>query len=459
METTMQHMTEIDPQWAWSTYEPSPQQPWDARRVRHLYRRAGFGASPAEISEALKSTPGSVVDSMFSAESESSEFRSTADSLARTVLAAGDPKQLAAAWTYRLLGTPHQLLEKAVIFWHGHFSTGADKVKDAGMMWNQNLLLRQHALGKLAPLVQSMAQDPAMLIYLDSATNRKSHPNENFARELMELFCLGEGNYGEQDVRELARCFTGWEIKNSRFRKNKYQQDTGIKLVLGQSGAFDGEEAVAIVLDQAAAPLFICRKLVRFFVADEPALTNELIAPLANLFRDEDLNIASVISRILTSNLFYSPHALARKIRSPVELLIGLLRSLEGTTNALMLAQGLEQIGQGLFFPPNVKGWDGGRAWINSSTLLGRANLVYRVLKDEHTHFANGSLDRYLHNLGLHDDQEVVRWLADALLAVPLATPTETRLIESLQSNRNDREAGLLGVVNGMATLPEFQLG
>ncbi len=201
---------------------------------------------------------------------ESTEFRSTADALAEATLAGGDPTKLSAAWVYRLLYTPNQLLEKTTLFWHGHFATGAEKVKDARMMWNQNQLLREHALGNFGDLVHQISQDPAMLIYLDSAINRKAHPNENFARELMELFCLGEGNYSESDVLELARCFTGWEIKNKKFRKNRYQHDSDEKTVLQQSGDFDGEDGVRIVLEQPAAERFLARKLYRFFVSDEP---------------------------------------------------------------------------------------------------------------------------------------------------------------------------------------------
>ena len=177
-------------------------------------------------------------------------FRQQSDELATTVLSTGDPRQLAAWWVYVMLATRNPLLERMTLFWHGHFATSADKVNDANLMLEQNRLLRRHALGDFRSFVQEMSRDPAMLIYLDSATNRRAHPNENYARELMELFCLGEGNYSEKDVQELARCFTGWEIKLATFRFNRFQHDSGTKTVLGKSDKF--EDGASIDLDIGA---------------------------------------------------------------------------------------------------------------------------------------------------------------------------------------------------------------
>lgn len=456
-------LSEVDRDWAWSVFEPSAERPWDLRLAAHLFRRAGFGGSSGQLMEALQSLPAEVVQEMVAAGTRDEVFEQQADALARTILASGDAQRLSAAWTYRLLHTPNQLLEKVTLFWHGHFATGAQKVQNAEMMWNQNQLLRAEALGDFAVLTQAIAQDPAMLVYLDSTTNRKSHPNENFARELMELFCLGEGNYTEADVQQLARCFTGWEIKNGKFRKNRFQQDRASKTVLGQVGKYDGEDGVRIVLEQPAMALFICRKLVRFFVCDEPELSDALLEPLAEQFRDSGLQLEPLVQRILSSNLFFSEHSVARKIRSPVELTVGLLRSLGGTTGAIQLAEGLAKIGQGLFFPPNVKGWDGGRAWINSSTLLGRANLIQQILKHESTRFQGASLAEFLSDsldgLGLKSPSDTVQWLDGHLLAVPLSRATRQRLIEELESGGADSERRLRATVHTLATLPEFQLG
>ncbi len=448
----------IDPKWAWSTFEPTDSQPWNRKLAAHLFRRAGFAASVDELTEALDGSPAQLAHQWVVNSAEASSFREQADALALTIVAGGDPRQLAAAWTYRLLYTPNQLLEKTTLFWHGHFATSADKVTDSGMMWAQNQLLRQHALGDFETLVQGVSRDPAMLLYLDSDSNRKGHPNENYARELMELFCLGEGNYSERDVQQLARCFTGWEIKNKQFRKNLYQHDTSEKQLLGKTGDFDGEDAVRVVLAQDAMPYFIVGKLVRYFAFDEPRASNELLKPLADEFRENGAQIGPIIERILASNLFYSQHAVARKVRSPIELAIGLLRALSGTTNTLRLAESLTQLGHGLFYPPNVKGWDGGRAWINSSTLLGRANLVRQLLDNDATRFAGESLQAYIDSHSLKSPTEIVRWFSDLLLAVPLTSAIESRLVELLGSASKPSEASLRDVLHTLCTLPEFQL-
>ncbi len=449
-------MFQIDPHWAWSEFEPTDQKAWNRRAAAHLYRRAGFGASAAKLNEVVGLKPSEAVRELLTVGPEAETFETKADALAQTVIAGNDPKQLAAAWVYRLLYTPAQLLEKTTLFWHGHFATGAEKVQDAEMMWAQNRLLRDNALGAFEPLVQAISRDPAMLVYLDSATNRKAHPNENYARELMELFCLGEGNYTEKDVQQLARCFTGWEIKNKKFRKNAYQHDAGTKQLLGKSGDFDGEDAVRVVLEQEAMPYFIVGKLVRFFVFDEPQPSRELLKPLADQFRADGLKIGPTVVRILSSNLFYSEHSVARKVRSPIEMAIGFLRSLQGTTNTVRLAENLTKLGHGLFYPPNVKGWDGGRAWINSSTLLGRANLVRDILHHESTKFATGSLSEYVAKQKLTSPQAIVSWFSDLLLAIPLSPAIETQLVKLLDSSPKENQ--LREVLHTMSTLPEFQL-
>jgi uncharacterized protein (DUF1800 family) len=316
-------------------------------------------------------------------------------------------------------------------------------------MLEQNRLLRRHALGDFRELVQSISRDPAMLIYLDSATNRKAHANENYARELMELFCLGEGHYSERDVQELARCFTGWEIKSGQFRFNRFQHDPASKTVLNRTDRFPDGSAIEWVVDQPQAARFVAGKLFRLFICDEPAPPAALVEPLADELRGQGWRISAVVRRILGSQLFFSNHALARKIRSPVDLAVGLLRSLEASTNVEQLADEMQQCGQGLFYPPNVKGWDGGRVWINSSTFLARANMVHRVLHDERTRFAGVRLAEYFSRLGANSTEQVVDLAAELLLAVPLSDSARGRL----------SELPLTDAVHALAALPEFQLG
>ena len=454
---SMNALQNVDPDWAWAPYEPSPERPWNRRAAAHLFRRAAFGASHAELTTAMNRSPDEVVDHLLQIELEPAAFRSQCADLVRAALASGNIQRLAAQWVYRMLMTPVPLLEKMTLFWHGHFATSAEKVKDAELMQRQNELLRRFALGDFPELLLEISRDPAMLIYLDSVTNRKAHPNENYAREVMELFCLGEGNYSERDIRELARCFTGWEIKRKRFRFNRYQHDAGTKSVLGRSGRFGGEDGVAIVASQAAAPTFLARKLVRYFLMDEPESSEALIAPLAKQLRDDQLLIRPTVRRILSSNLMFSEHAIARKIRSPAEFVSGVLRGLEGTANLMEVASGLGQLGQALFAPPSVKGWDGGRAWINSSTLLARSNLIRRMLDSDKTRFGKRSLAEYFASVGV-DKDNVVDWVEEAWFAVDLPPAARRQATGRLRDASADNDQALRDVIHFLCTLPEFQL-
>lgn len=448
----------IDPQWAWQPFVPTNDLPWTKRMAAHLYRRAGFGASLQQLAEAVKQSPDAMVRQIVQGGAESVEDRKISDALAQTLLATGNPQQLSAWWVYVLMNTHQPLVERMTLFWHGHFATSAEKVTDAAAMLDQNRLLRKYALGDFRQLAQEISRDPAMLTYLDSATNRKLHPNENYARELMELFCLGEGNYSEKDVQELARCFTGWEIKQGRFRFNQYQHDSGQKTILGKTDAFADGTAIDWIVDQEQAPRFIVFKLFRALICDEPAPPVSLIEPLAKDLRAHNWNIAHITERILGSQLFFSEFAIGRKVRSPVDLAIGLLRSLDGSANTQQLANDLQQVGQGLFYPPNVKGWDGGRTWINSSTVLSRANLVSRMLADNKTRFAGGKLSEYFSKNGLDSPAKMIDSLDELLLAFPLSGTVRDRLLQ-LDKEVKDRSRASAEVLLALTALPEFQLG
>jgi len=446
----------VDADWAWQPYVPTAEVPWDVRHAAHLLRRAGFGGSWQQVQEAVRKSPQEVLDDLFRPPAKLADFDRESESLAQSVLATGDSKQLAAWWLHRMVFSPAPLIEKMTLFWHGHFATSAEKVNDAELMYLQNQLFRRNALGNFAQLVQEVSKDPAMLIYLDSATNRKGHPNENYARELMELFTLGEGNYTERDVQQLARCFTGWEIRRKRFRFNPYQFDEGEKILFDKRGTFTGEQAVEIVLERPQMPTFIVRKLFQFFVCDEPAPPDVLLEPLARRFRETGFNVHDLVRHILGSQLFFSPLAIGKKVRSPVDLVVGLLRNLEGTANLFLLAQACEKMGQALFFPPNVKGWDGGRRWINSATLVARANFVHALLNDSNTRFARGSLLDLARHYHQDTAQAFVDWLVQLLLAVPLPNNVIEELVAL--ASRATTEENYRDVVLSLSTIPEFQL-
>ena len=442
----------IDAATAWDVYEPKGGG-LTKSDAAHLLRRAAFGPRPGELPEFSGLTPAAAIQRLLTAQ-ESDAFQKEVAALNRATLATGKPENVAAAWAHRMRHTTAPLREKMVLFWHGHFATSAEKVDDASMMLAQNQQFRKHATGHFKPLVHAIARDPAMLIYLDSTTNRKAHPNENFARELMELFCLGEGHYSEQDIRELSRCFTGWEVKRNRFRFNRYQHDGGTKTIFDRAGVFSGEDGVDIVLEQNSLEEFIVRKLTRFFVCDEPDLPDVMVKPLAQFFREQDLQIAPLLQKILSSNLFYSKMAMGRKVRSPVELIVGTLQLLDGTTNLYRMTSMLSELGQKPFYPPNVKGWDGGRAWINTSTLLARANAVRSILRREESRFGGKSLSEYLDSQDLNRPEQVFDFIATQFVAVSVNAEVRQAILNGTRDDPDPRRA----VIETMAALPEFQL-
>lgn len=393
-------------------------------------RRGGFGAKPSEIKELVELGPAKTIDRILSKNNTQAleAFEQESSQIVSAIRSGGSIDSLAAWWLHRMIHTPSPLVEKITLFWHGHFATGADKVNDIELMVQQNKLLREHALGDFRKMVHEVSKDPAMLLYLDSASNRKTHPNENYARELMELFCLGEGNYTEQDVQQLARCFTGWEIRRKSFRFNPYQHDSGLKTLLDRQGIESGQEAIDAVLAHRSMPTFIAGKLVRFFVCDEPNPTPEFLEPLAEVFRKSDFTIEPLVRTILSSKLMLSDWSVGKKVRSPIDFMVESIRSLQVTTNLDRLAKGLDGIGQALFNPPNVKGWDGGRAWINSSTLIGRSNLIVDLLREPATRFGRTDLAAWLKSQQLTDQNQWLKWLEDSLLSVPLNDSDKQRL-------------------------------
>ncbi len=424
---------EVDPRWAWEPYRPTAEAPWDTRRAAHLLRRAGFGAHWEEVQEAVRLGPEQTLASLFEQEETEAEQRD-ADDLARAVLAGNDPRQLTAWWLRRIRYTSAPLRERMTLFWHGHFCTSAAKVPHSQLMLTQYELFRENALGSFPKMVQQIARDPAMLLYLDSATNRKQHPNENFARELLELFTLGIGNYTEADIQELACCFTGWEVHRGRFVFDRYQHDTAPRTLFGKSGTYSGEEAISCVLAQPAVGEFLTRKLVRFFITEQHPLTAELLAPLAEQLRQDELQIEPTVRRLLASNLFHSSWSLEGRIRAPVELALVLLRETGATTNFHALAGRLETLGQSLFFPPNVKGWAGGTTWINTASLLARQRLTVDLLGEA------GNLPQ----LALDD---LLAW------QLPVAPPAE--VVEQLAAAE---PSDLRTLWRLLTRLPEYQL-
>ena len=280
----------------------------------------------------------------------------------------------------RVTGSP--LTERMTLFWHNHFVSSEQKVRSPQLMYRQNALLRRHALGSFADLTHAIARDPAMVIYLDNASNRKGQPNENFAREVMELFTLGEGRYTEQDIKEAARAFTGWSIDPDRgeFLFREPAHDDGFKTVLGKSGNLKGDDVLNILLAHPATAEHIVQKLWREFVSPVPDAAE--VKRIARVFRDSRYDVKAALRAMLTSDAFYAKENRGTLVKSPVELVVGSLRQFRVTAGDMLpFAVTTAQLGQNLFAPPNVKGWPGGVAWINSTTLLRRKQFLEQLFR------------------------------------------------------------------------------
>ena len=279
---------------------------------------------------------------------------------------------MSTAWMDRMADSPAQLREKMTLFWHGHF---ACRVRQPDAALSLHNTTRRHALGKFPDLLLAVSQEPAMLQFLNNQQNRKEHPNENFAREVMELFTLGRGNYTETDIKEGARAFTGWGYdyqNNFRFREREH--DAGSKTFLGSTGNFTGEDVLQRILAQPAAATFLVTKIYRFFVNDVPNMAH--IEPLAGAFRKSGYDIADLMERLFSATWFFDPANVGTHIKSPVELLAGIRRTLNVRIDNDKTLLGYQKaLGQTLFMPPNVAGWPGGRNWIDSSSLLLRLQL------------------------------------------------------------------------------------
>jgi len=349
-----------------------------ARQAAHLLRRAAFGGTPQEIETLVGLGMQRSVSNLLHPTVPDPDFPTypAADILFDKKLGARAAQMW---WLDRMLRTNRPFMEKMTLFWHGHFATSIRKAPP-NLMVEQINLLRAQGLGNFRTLLFSVSVNPAMLVWLDNRFNYKAHPNENYAREVMELFALGLGNYTEEDVKNAARAFTGWTIdKEQRFVFRPGRHDDGVKHFLGRTGAFSGAEVIGIILEQPAHSRFICRKMLEFFVYSDPE--PELVENLARIYTLGGYDVSKVIGTLLRSAVFYSPRAYRALPKSPLEFTIGLYRYL-GVSSIPPDAIGwLRRMGQEPLAPPSVKGWDGGPTWINTATLLARFNLVNKIVK------------------------------------------------------------------------------
>jgi uncharacterized protein (DUF1800 family) len=380
----------LDPAEAWKPWRPTAAEPWDRARAAHLYRRAAFGASREELLEAERLGAEGTLDLLLRGRPGADDIRETLNDVGRLAAARDDNgEELRSWWLYCMLQGGHPLREKLTLFWHNHFATSLGKVRDPALMYRQNCLLRSHALGRFGELLHAIGRDPAMLVWLDSNSNIKEHPNENYARELMELFSLGVGNYSETDVREAARAFTGWHTSGGNFRFNAAAHDDSTKTFLGQTGNWNGDDVVRIILNRPACARFLVGKLYRFLISETADPSDALLEPLCQAFRAGGYELAPLVRTMLCSRLFQSNHSFRQRVKGPVEYVLGAVRAVYRRYDEAdpdyrplpqqTLVKTIGAMGQPLFTPPNVKGWAGGRSWLNTSTLLERDNFAHAL--------------------------------------------------------------------------------
>jgi len=348
-------------------------------QVAHLLRRAGFGATEAELDQYSALGFAGALERLLNPEQV--DDSATDQQLAPLTTDLGDPKKIEPAkfwWLNKMLYTQRPLQEKLTLFWHNHFATANSKVGNAVLMQQEIQLLRDNGLGNFETLLQKMTRNPAMLIWLDNRQNRKGATNENFAREVQELFTVGIGNYTEQDIKEAARAFTGHQLdKNLGYVFNKNQHDAGEKTFQGQTGNFDADDILAILVRNPATARFITTKLFSFFAYENA--DSSTIDRLANTFVTTNFDVRSVLRDIFTGPEFLSPQAFHGQIKQPVDLVVGSLKSLNVQNVGPDVTQVLRRMGQDLLNPPDVSGWKGGAAWLNATTLFERFNWGNRL--------------------------------------------------------------------------------
>ena len=360
------------------------------KKIQHLLWRAGFGPSVDQIRNLQ--TPGQAIDRLFSDARKNRDINVVEGQMLTPMQKRGMQKEemkkmrmesrqqvreVNTAWIQGLVPDESALREKMATFWHGHLACKSDAGYEAQQYVN---IIRKNALGKFSDLLFGVVKTPAMMKFLDTMKNRKDSPNENFSRELMELFTLGKGHYTEDDIKNAARAFTGWSIMPpSEFSVRMNQHDSGVKSIFGRRGNFDGDDVINMILENKQTASHITTKIYRSFVNDQ--VNEERVNDLTAQFYRSGYDIEQLMHTIFTADWFYDEENIGVKIKSPIELMVGMMRTLNITFEDPSLLQQPQRImGEELLYPPNVAGWPGGKNWIDSSTLMYRLNLVNIML-------------------------------------------------------------------------------
>jgi uncharacterized protein (DUF1800 family) len=435
-------------------------------RVAHLLRRATFGASAAEIDAAARAGLNATLDRLLNPEQQNEDFDSRFPSDAFDLTKNQDAIRW---WVLRMTYAQRQFQEKLTLFWHGHLTSGLSKTGNGGaqMMLNQIATYRRMGLGSFRDLVAASAKDPAMIQWLDSNQNRKGKPNENYARELMELFTIGIGNYSEQDIREAARAFTGWFQRDGQFTFAANQHDTGAKTVLGHTGNWDGTDIVDILVRQPSNGPFIAGKLWKFFAYHDPE--PEVVDDIAQVFTSSGWDIRATMRAIFTHPAFFSDRAYHAQVKSPLELVIGFMRSMEGTTDAMNFQGVLTAMGQTPLNPPDVNGWPGGADWISTTALIWRYNFISLVLRAGTDQVTQVDVAGLLRSRNLTTADAILDFFIDLMVDGDLPDAKRTVLADYLVA-KDDGKPGsftldertinnkVRGLMYLLSTTPEYQM-
>jgi len=431
------------------------------KQAQHLFLRTGFGIRPDEVI-GKNFDKEFVINHIFR---ESENYKSLKElnnpvkgkeasnvKIAFLILKSKEQiKSLNLAWLNKMASDSPQLREKMTLFWHGHFAT---KVPFAYLMQVQNNTFREHALGNFRDMLHAVSKDPAMLIFLNNQQNIKKQPNENFARELLELFTLGEGNYTEQDIKEIARAFTGWKVnRNGNFEFVEKEHDNGDKTIFGNTANFNGDEVIDLILENPKTAQFITRKLYRYFVND--SVDEQKVNELGQIFYESDYDISTVLRAIFESDWFYADDNIGSKICSPIELMVRLKRlfKLEMKDEEVWLKV-QNVLGQMLFNPPNVAGWQGGKSWIDSSSLMLRLNMAPLIFEYDlrKWNVKNSDWSPVLSPFEKLKGTQMIAGVQRSMLQS--SDSSKIDFIESQIKNRKD----IKGAVIRTMMLPEFQM-
>ncbi len=449
----------------WAVYTPDTTAPWNLRRVVHLHRRAGFAPTWEEIQRDLAEGPQASVDRLLAGKARRhvpSDFERTSTLLNERALLANDGARLKAWWLYRMVFGPDPLGERLALLWHNHFATSNLKVRDLPAMYRQNQLFRTLGRAPFGELLRQVVHDPALLIWLDAPANRKEHPNENLARELMELFTVGIGHYTETDVKEAAHALTGWAVDDDgRFCERPPHHDAGMKTILGHSGPWTGDDLIRQLLEHPATSERLADRLCGLFLGDGGASTEE-VTSLAQGLRAHQLDIGWAVATVLRSRTFFADAHIGNRVVGPVEYVVNAARVLElvdPAPSTLVLADWAAQLGQDLFYPPNVGGWPGGRAWISTRAVIGRANYAAALITGDPVGRPGFDALAFARRHGHGADLDsTLAFFSELLLGTRLPPATRARFIAISKSKRGGEAETARRTVAALLAAPETQL-